>query len=408
MGYCHCVGRFTHPEDHGGRLPDPWREDFLDDEALANVLQLILHPKLECAALFAWGHSEGELSPNEQLADHALSWLRNEGMDPMPGPRLLCTQGAFGRLIREAEIPEDCGVIFAPHRPEAFETAPEFAERLSDLLFAVNRALPPIYLVAAEPQRDRAAEALRSAGFHVDKAAVERESWYVATDPQLQVRSPRLHRAATAAVKVAPSLSQTMASRFFQGGATVRRLQALGGRTTERGMAPATQLDFDDCFISYARKNRECAQRIEAGLRAAGVEVFRDEAIQGGERWQQQIVGPDGLIESTNRFVLLCSRASLQSDAVTNELAAAFRRQDREGCLRVIPVDLDGFVINDACANEFRERLLELQVITFSRPGSCEDGLRRLLAALSVVDVTDDPADDDPPDSGNGNQTKTQ
>jgi TIR domain len=73
-------------------------------------------------------------------------------------------------------------------------------------------------------------------------------------------------------------------------------------------------------FISYSRLDTEIAARLVVALRRAGLEVWRDDVIQGGAEWRGEIVHA---LQQCRVFLLLYSRHSEGSAEVAKEVAAA-------------------------------------------------------------------------------------
>jgi len=76
-------------------------------------------------------------------------------------------------------------------------------------------------------------------------------------------------------------------------------------------------------FVSYARKDRKFALRLVRDLRAAGVTVWIDTAIQGGDSWVKKL--DEGLKASKEVFLIVSPR-SKASIWVEREVIAAFDR----------------------------------------------------------------------------------
>jgi hypothetical protein len=77
-------------------------------------------------------------------------------------------------------------------------------------------------------------------------------------------------------------------------------------------------------FISYSRQDSKEVDPLARRLETAGHKVWIDRsAIQGGERWQQQIVSG---IERADVFLIILSPESVQSENVERELGLAYVR----------------------------------------------------------------------------------
>lgn len=86
-------------------------------------------------------------------------------------------------------------------------------------------------------------------------------------------------------------------------------------------------------FLSYARTDREQAERLAAALEAAGLDVWWDTLIEGGAAFAKSI---ESSLESCDAVVACWSRGSVASDWVLDE---AGRGRDLH---KLVPVTLDG------------------------------------------------------------------
>jgi hypothetical protein len=72
-----------------------------------------------------------------------------------------------------------------------------------------------------------------------------------------------------------------------------------------------------DAFISYSRKDVDWAVRLEQGLKARGLQVFRDEErLKAGEEWESQL---QGAISESRHLLVLWSDHARESDWVYEE-----------------------------------------------------------------------------------------
>jgi formylglycine-generating enzyme required for sulfatase activity len=129
----------------------------------------------------------------------------------------------------------------------------------------------------------------------------------------------------------------------------------------------------DTLFISYARKDVEFAQKLNADLRRYGVTTWIDElGIRGGEDWPDRIVTA---IEGCKAMLVILSPHSVASRWVQRELAFA----DAKGKW-VLPL------LYKLCGLPawFELRFGNVQRADFSR-GSYETNLAELLASIKQV-----------------------
>jgi uncharacterized protein YjbI with pentapeptide repeats len=104
-------------------------------------------------------------------------------------------------------------------------------------------------------------------------------------------------------------------------------------------------IDFASCFISYASRDQEFAERLYADLEASGVRCwFAPEDEQSGER-----VGTEmgRSVRAYDQLVLILSKYSIQSHWVETSVATALERELRQakpgdrGSVVLFPVRLD-------------------------------------------------------------------
>ena len=115
---------------------------------------------------------------------------------------------------------------------------------------------------------------------------------------------------------------------------------------------------FPFCFICHAPRDGAFAQRLHDALQALGIRCWRVEPspISGG-----QLEDAAGL---TGKVLLCCSRSSLESSWLDNEIQQALMREERLGgsSSALLMLDLDGGVHHPALSDWKKKCLL-------SRPG---------------------------------------
>ena len=100
-------------------------------------------------------------------------------------------------------------------------------------------------------------------------------------------------------------------------------------------------VQFYSCFISYATKDQEFADRLHADLQDNGVRCwFAPHKVQGGQKLHEQI---DEAIRIYDRLLLIISQHSMDSEWVMTEVAKARRRERQEKRRMLFPVRLVGF-----------------------------------------------------------------
>jgi formylglycine-generating enzyme required for sulfatase activity len=139
-----------------------------------------------------------------------------------------------------------------------------------------------------------------------------------------------------------------------------------------------TNSEYDDpnsntLFISYARKDVEFAQKLNADLQRHGVATWIDElGIRGGEDWPDRIATA---IEGCKAMLIILSPHSVASRWVQRELAFADQKDKRVLPLLYKPCRLPAW---------FELRFGNVQRADFSR-GGYETNLAELLASIQQV-----------------------
>ena len=161
--------------------------------------------------------------------------------------------------------------------------------------------------------------------------------------------------------------------------------------------------EYYSCFISYSHSDKSVARRLHDALQGRGIRCWLDE---------HQILPGDDLFDVVDRgikmwdkVILLCSKASLTSWWVDNELEAAFNKEQQlmekreKKVTALIPLDLDGYLFNDECRNSKAKQIKSRFVGDFtgweSDNAIFETGFDKLIKALT----TDDMGRESPPAS---------
>jgi hypothetical protein len=88
-------------------------------------------------------------------------------------------------------------------------------------------------------------------------------------------------------------------------------------------------------FISYARSDFSCCEKIKHALAKAGIDCWRDtDDIKPGEKWLKRILEA---LEQSQAMIVLWSEASKNSDYMEREFLEAEKLK-----LRIIPVIIEG------------------------------------------------------------------
>lgn len=125
---------------------------------------------------------------------------------------------------------------------------------------------------------------------------------------------------------------------FLQGvGVEERVLNYVSSKTRPKAIS------FYSCFISYSHADREFARRLHHELQAHGIRCWLDEAqLKVGEEIQPGVLDA---IRQHDRVLLCCSEASLGSDWIKVELRETLEKEEEEGRLILLPLDLDGYIL---------------------------------------------------------------
>jgi hypothetical protein len=126
----------------------------------------------------------------------------------------------------------------------------------------------------------------------------------------------------------------------------------------------ASALEFYSGFISYSHSNHTFAQRLHKDLQAEGIRCWLDdhEILPGDDIYRSVDRG----LHIYDKTLLCCSEESLTSPWVEREIETAlememkFHRERGEPILKLIPLDLDGYLhdtYNGPHAAALRKRL---------------------------------------------------
>ncbi len=113
-------------------------------------------------------------------------------------------------------------------------------------------------------------------------------------------------------------------------------------------------IQFNSAFISYSHKDKKFARKLHDDLQEAGIRCWRDEKhARLGDKIIDMVVHA---IRKQDKVLLLCSKDSLTSTWVEDELEAAVEKERKESRPALIPLDLDGYLF-DGWENGYAPRL---------------------------------------------------
>lgn len=114
---------------------------------------------------------------------------------------------------------------------------------------------------------------------------------------------------------------------------------------------------FDSVFLSHSHQDKSLVRRVHDELQSRGVRCWLDaKDIKLGAKIRDEI---SRAIQLRDKVVLFCSRAALTSRWVEDEIDETFEKENENGTLNLIPLDLDGYLFEwkSGQASRVRTRL---------------------------------------------------
>ena len=189
---------------------------------------------------------------------------------------------------------------------------------------------------------------------------------------------------------------QIEAAKLYQKGLTSGQVTDIGYKIIDAHIQSPIQ--FYSCFISYSHKDKAFARKLHDTLQNRGIRVWLDERqmLPGDDIYTQIDIG----IKNWDKVLLCCSKNSLTSWWVDNEIDKAFekerllmRERDKK-VLALIPLDLDGYMHSDEWQSAKKRQIRSRIAADFTDDANFDNQVDLVIKALTTDDIGREPLPD--------------